>query len=1718
MYLNCYYRLDCDLSQPSAILKMCSSMTSVDDMNYDRVLIKISLLLQGLPFEKLKGLDSENKLSFTLCCYLIAAFRKTTVEFSTDFIKTYHEYNIDSFQFMRMVKIFLKSSIKERLYIDTSLEELCIAAFERRKVFINELLNLNVIKPQMAIMDYFTSDGIKRILSKEIMNIVDALVEEALKSISSTVKAGINVGMAVGIVIYAYQIFTNDDSTMMDMIGAVLAMLIQCAINPLVQDVIGVVFASIDKLSPQMDFFSMGVPDVGPLIAGLSLFPIFSTLQKEGKCADKVKMLIKDLAALGNSKKGITELCIAVCDTLRKCGRIAATYLGIPVPVSESSGSSDLDAFFHQFEQLLSKERSDGLVLSLENLWNIQDLIIKGNRLLNTAINNPIHKFYCNLIISRMKALTDLESAFVKANVSETGLRFETIGAMFFGTPGSNKSFVVKRAADDAVAIDSNEEEMRMHLENDRTFIFNRQFENRYWDGFTPRHKVILTDDYGQSVGVADGDGESMQSIRMLNSFPHDLHTAAMSGKGVLRNNTKFAFATTNLTKLNPDDIVSPQALQRRWLCYWVSLKPEYLKKSNGKVSLRHQVKNPAKFVGADGLAIELSTDMFCFYKYDPMKGEILTKESYSYDQLMSSLKDLYKLRYSHYEMNQKVYKQSSLAFYKNLTESGFHDEINEIKARMVQNAQTFNENYDTWRNRDTEELKPQMGDLLNNWWSTTHKPSKDYYHSIPPTWYTEDLGTFSECMCIDMEKSTLFFRYHMFETWLIPEDKDVEFKKMLDDMLERTPMCAARAIIEYCYVKNLDLHTALKSHLSVTDPVTFKMVMNGQRSPYGFLPPRVVLKYDKDLFENTEEMFNKAKVFIHTKWISTLQFAYMAKHALDDVIRAHPILKTIAMVVALGSIVYSLKKLVGNNKPISADPQHVYEHIPTKVKSKGKAIKSLKDMGIKPQLDEVSLAMARKIDGTNMIEMGIDDPSKPESFTLLGSLLMLKGRIGVCNLHYVSYFSTYHQTRGDLNLLFRSKGILFAKMPISEFLSLFKSENQLNCDEDLAFFHMPRTFRVFSDITEKFVRTDFILTKSKLDLLCKLPSQDVYVCTSSILTTQVILSLPLPSGQESEVSRSLCYNLPTKPGDCGTPLYYVDPLSGNRKITGIHCAGQGSKGYGTLLTYEDVQRHVGYLVEANGMQILPTEEHIITDDVIVPQLLTKFLVESQVDMKHNILGSHDKVTSPFRGKPGWEKTEDLSALNCVDGVSPLSKALDHFSKGPVDISVLPEIQKIAFDRSIDDYSYLILAIPRYKDMSLPTLEQSIWGDGELNMVNPLKSQSSAGCLLKKEFHILKTRLFAGTRDNTNPFFHFIEKRYARYMSYFDRGIRIPDVYSFNLKSETLPCEKVKELKTRGYFGAGFDTMYLYNMYFGKFATAYLKNIFNNETSLGINPCSAQWMELIERLRKFDSSVNPEVGDSDYSKFDTCHFKDLLWSVLDIINLWYDNADGCNDVRIWLWHELVFPRILIGDMVFTLQRGMVSGNFLTIIINCMVNSILFRYSFFRIAQENELAIVSFTSVVSLNVTGDDNIYSVHPEWRSFIHPLSLASYVAELGFSMTAADKASEITDKHKNLSLCLYLKRGFDVSRNNPVGLPLAPLKFDVINNIPQWTQRKDFDLSIFIGNVNSSLREAALHGQNKYNVFLKLVITTMASVKPDLLPLVQAKAWEEQLVDIYG
>ena len=117
-------------------------------------------------------------------------------------------------------------------------------------------------------------------------------------------------------------------------------------------------------------------------------------------------------------------------------------------------------------------------------------------------------------------------------------------------------------------------------------YIYNRQSENEYWDGFKSDMPFMVMDDFLQRPdSVQQPNPEIFEVIRIVNAAPFTPHAAAVEEKGKQFVNTRALIATSNVKEVEAHikSISDPSAFVRRIDMFAeVTVHPDFAKVHNG--------------------------------------------------------------------------------------------------------------------------------------------------------------------------------------------------------------------------------------------------------------------------------------------------------------------------------------------------------------------------------------------------------------------------------------------------------------------------------------------------------------------------------------------------------------------------------------------------------------------------------------------------------------------------------------------------------------------------------------------------------------------------------------------------------------------------------------------------------------------------------------------------------------------------------------------------------------------------------------------------------------------------------------------------------------------------------------------------------------------------------------------------------------------------------
>jgi len=350
-----------------------------------------------------------------------------------------------------------------------------------------------------------------------------------------------------------------------------------------------------------------------------------------------------------------------------------------------------------------------------------------------------------------------------------------------------------------------------------------------------------------------------------------------------------------------------------------------------------------------------------------------------------------------------------------------------------------------------------------------------------------------------------------------------------------------------------------------------------------------------------------------------------------------------------------------------------------------------------------------------------------------------------------------------------------------------------------------------------------------------------------------------------------------------------------------------------------------------------------------------------------------------------------------------------------------------------------------------------------------------------------------------------VTKRERAYLA----GIKYTTVWQNVLKDERRTLQKIRDGATRVFMMPPVDFTMLGRMYFLDFIAAMMNHRASMFHAVGIDPESSEWLEMFQYLRS-----NSSVGwDGDYGRFDGTLKGQLVEAVAEIVNDWYNDGPECAQVRYCIVEEMlnnysILP-ILRGttfkdlkgqthhiekDIMMVVMKtiGNPSGNFLTTILNSIVNAMYTRLAWMGLARAARSIIgrkfatmMYFNQNVRDKVFGDDNIISVKMEVLSWFNQQTFAEYLSRFSLEYTPAIKNAGLKE-WSYLHDCQFLKRGFRFDKDRPFRL-YAPIEINSIRELLNWVTDTNDPKEQLELNVEDAFKLVYHYGIKVFNEFKK-------------------------------
>ncbi|APG78918.1 hypothetical protein [Beihai picorna-like virus 48] len=382
------------------------------------------------------------------------------------------------------------------------------------------------------------------------------------------------------------------------------------------------------------------------------------------------------------------------------------------------------------------------------------------------------------------------------------------------------------------------------------------------------------------------------------------------------------------------------------------------------------------------------------------------------------------------------------------------------------------------------------------------------------------------------------------------------------------------------------------------------------------------------------------------------------------------------------------------------------------------------------------------------------------------------------------------------------------------------------------------------------------------------------------------------------------------------------------------------------------------------------------------------------------------------------------------------------------------------------------------------TLDVALNGAEGVTYVDKLNCSTSAGNPFKKS----KKNFIEQIDGRIVKVDQVILDRISQIEQCYDNNTRFHPQFCGHLKDEPVSLKKIEAGKTRVFTGGEFAWSVVVRRYLLSHIRLIQNNPFIFEAMPGVVAQSIEWSKLYSYLIEFGEH---KIIAGDYGKFDKRMAAPFILSAFRILERLAEKAGWPDsDLRYirCIAHDTAFPCIDFNGDLIEIQ-GNPSGHPLTVIINCIVNSLYMRYAYMLISGKD---VTTFQDYVHLATYGDDNIMGVSDDCPNFTHT-RIAMAMKCIGVEYTMAEKEAQSVP-YIHINDASFLKRAFRFDKD--IGCIVAPLDESSFHKMLTARLPKD-DMAPeahTICVVETAIREYFFHGKEVFDdrvqFFKQLVI----------------------------
>lgn len=476
----------------------------------------------------------------------------------------------------------------------------------------------------------------------------------------------------------------------------------------------------------------------------------------------------------------------------------------------------------------------------------------------------------------------------------------------------------------------------------------------------------------------------------------------------------------------------------------------------------------------------------------------------------------------------------------------------------------------------------------------------------------------------------------------------------------------------------------------------------------------------------------------------------------------------------------------------------------------------------------------------------------------------------------------------------------------------------------------------------------------------------------------------------------------PTVNGDCGSPL--VCPTGRGPVILGLHLLLSAGHYSGSIPLYQkDIEDGISFF----GAQVQDGTMKMVEE---YGPLHDKSVFRWQQVGTAEVFGSAKGAA--FRAAPKSKVVPTLISeaaqkrgfvKRCLP---PALKGKGPWEKGILDTLTMEyKLPRHLVKKCADAYVADVLAGVTQEQLSeLIILDDKTAMNGYpgVKFIDKINRNTSMGYPYRKSKQLfLESVDGEGIWSDPKMYTPEVMKRVHEVEDCYLRGERAMAVFIAALKDEPTAEEKVKIEKTRIFQMMNAEVALVVRKYLLTFIRLFQSNPLLFEGAPGLNCTSPMWGKLREYLVQHGLD---RLIAGDYGKYDK-RMEPVMILIAFYMICRVLAAAGWSDVHLLaicaMGEDIAFALVYFqGDLVMLIGSNP-SGQPLTVIINCLVNSLYMRICFV-VLSEGRVDVTEFKKYVSLITYGDDNAMGSAVDW--FNHT-AISKTLASFGIVYTMADK-----------------------------------------------------------------------------------------------------------------